>query len=310
MVESKTNHVELLNPKLLLLLDSLYRTRSVTRTSEALGQTQSTVSILLARLRKQLQDPLFVRTPEGMQPTPRADAMIPTVREVLDRLRQLSIMGASFDPEVSRREFRIFMTDASHLTLLPRLFSHVRSLAPAVRLEAVPFDAKMVQAMQSGECDLALGLLPEFEAGFYQQTLYGQDWICLVNSGQSRIGERFTLKSYLAEGHVGIASGTGPMVDAALSTKGLKREVHLKLPGFLGLAGILSATDLVATLPRHIGTTLARAAGLRVLCPVKIPHVSVNQYWHVRYHNDAANRWLRSICMELFSQAGIRKRLR
>jgi DNA-binding transcriptional LysR family regulator len=299
----------LLSPKQLALLDSLHRTRSVTRTAEQLVQTQSTVSILLARLRKQLGDPLFVRTPEGMQPTPRADALISAIRDVLDRLRDISTAAAGFDPGGSQREFRIFMTDASHMTLLPRLFSHVRSLAPSVRLEAVPFDRNMVQALQSGDSDLALGLLPEFEAGFYRQKLYGQDWICLSNSGHPRIGQRFTLKHYLAEGHVGIASGTGPLVDEALKRRGLKREVQLKLPGFLGLAGILAASDLVATLPRHIGETLARAAGLRVLaCPLKISPVNVNQYWHARYHNDSANRWLRGICMELFSQAGVRRR--
>ena len=311
MTEPDGDEAKLLNPNLLRLLDSLYITRSVTRTAEQLGQTQSTVSILLARLRKQLADPLFVRTPEGMQPTPRADALIPTVREVLDRLRHISAAEPRFDPAGSRREFRIFMTDASHITLLPRLFSHVRSLAPKVRLEAAPVDASMVQALQSGECDLGVGLLPALEAGFYRQTLYGQDWLCLANSGQPRIGQRFTLKDYLAEDHVGIASVTGTMVDEVLKSQGLKRNVALKLPGFLDLAGILSATDLVATLPRHIGETLARTAGLRLLtCPVTMPPVNVDQYWHARYNNDPANRWLRGICVELFLQAEVRKRAR
>ena len=102
---------ELLSPRLLRVLDSLYRTHSVTRTSEQLGQTQSTVSILLARLRKGLSDPLFVRTSEGMQPTARTDALMPTVREVLDGLRHIAAAEARFDPSGSRREFRIFMTD-------------------------------------------------------------------------------------------------------------------------------------------------------------------------------------------------------
>jgi DNA-binding transcriptional LysR family regulator len=310
-MESEGDGAKLLSPNLLSLLDSLYATRSVTRTAEKLGQTQSTVSILLARLRKQLDDPLFVRTPEGMQPTPRVDALIPTVRQVLDGLRHISAAESRFDPGSSRREFRILMTDASHITLLPRLFSHVRALAPKVRLEAVPVDANMAQALQSGECDLALGLLPVLEAGFYRQTLYCQEWLCLVNSVQPRVGERFTLKEYLAEDHVGIASVTGTLVDEVLKGQGLKRNVALKLPGFLGLAGILSATDLVATLPGHIGETLARAAGLRVVrCPAKIPAVNVNQYWHSRYNNDPGNRWLRGICVDLFMQGEARRRTR
>ena len=77
----------------------------------------------------------------------------------------------------------------------------------------------------------------------------------------------------------------------------------LELPGFLGLAAILSTNDLIATLPRHIGETLARAAGLRVLaCPLAIPSFTVKQYWHARYHHDAGNRWLRGLCAELFMQ--------
>jgi DNA-binding transcriptional LysR family regulator len=292
----------LLDVKLLRLLDLLYSTRSVTRAAERLGQSQPTVSIWLARLRKQLGDPLFVRTPQGMQPTPRTDALIETAREVLEGLRRLSEAQSHFDPATAQREFRIFMTDASHITLLPRLFSHVRALAPRVRLEATAINPAMVSALQSGEGDLALGLVPGLEAGFYQQTLYGQDWICLSNARHPRIGKLFTIKHYAAEAHVGIVSGTGhQLLDGALQSQGLERRILLELPGFLGLAAILSTSDLIATLPRNIGETLAHTAGLRVLtCPFPIPSFTVKQYWHGRYHHDAGNRWLRGICAELF----------
>ncbi|MGF6317927.1 LysR family transcriptional regulator [Pseudomonas frederiksbergensis] len=301
MAAADVDETRLLNPNLLQVLESLYVTRSVTRTAEQLGQTQSTISILLARLRKQLDDPLFVRTPEGMQPTPRIDDLIPLVREILDRLRHISAAEPRFDPALSQREFRISMTDASHITILPRLFSHVRSLAPQVRLEAVPINPSMVQALQSGECDLAIGLLPTLEAGFYRQTLYSQDWLCLANPNHPRIGPRFTLKHYLGENHVAISSGTGAQVDESLRRQRRQRKVALTLSGFLGLGGIISTTDLIATLPRHIGETLAQTAGLRVLeCPISLPAVSVNQYWHARYNNDPANRWLRGICAQLY----------
>lgn len=305
MNEFDSGDAALLDVKLLRLLDLLYSTRSVTRAAERLGQSQPTVSIWLAQLRKQLGDPLFVRTPEGMQPTPRTDALMETVREVLVGLRRLSEAQARFDPLTARREFRIFMTDASHITLLPRLFSHVRALAPQVRLEAAAINPAMVQAMQSGEGDLALGLIPGLEAGFYQQALYEQDWICLCNARHPRIGEQFTLQEYSAEAHIGIVSGTGqPLLDGALKNQGVERRVLLELPGFLGLSAILSSNDLVATLPRQIGETLARAAGLRVLpCPLPIPPFTVKQHWHARYHHDAGNQWLRAICSELFLAA-------
>lgn len=300
----------LLDIKLLRLLDQLYATRSVTRAAEALGQSQPTVSIWLARVRQQLGDPLFVRTAEGMLPTPRTDALIGTVREVLAGLQRLAQTQATFDPPTAERRFRICMTDASHITLLPRLLSHVRAVAPGVALEAARIDGGLAGALQSGEADLAVGFLPWLDAGFYLQTLYGQDWICLANARHPRIGgetgKDWNLEAYQAEAHIGISSGTGyQLLDNAVAAQRVTRQIRLELPGFLGLSAILSTTDLIATLPRHIGETLARAAGLQVLaCPLAIPGFTVKQYWHARYHHDSANRWLRGLCAELFMTSG------
>lgn len=83
----------------------------------------------------------------------------------------------------------------------------------------------------------------------------------------------------------------------------------LELPGFLGLPAIVSTTDLIATLPRQIGETLARVGGLAVWpCPVPVAGFTVKQHWHARYHHDPANRWLRGVCAELFMQQGPRAR--
>jgi DNA-binding transcriptional LysR family regulator len=299
----------LLDIKLLRLLDQLYTTRSVTRSAEVLGQSQPTVSIWLGKLRQQLGDPLFVRTPEGMLPTPRTDALIGTVREVLAGLQRLAQAGAPFEAATAQRRFSIGMTDASNITLLPRLLSHVRALAPGVVLTASRIDAQLAQALQTGEVDLALGFLPWLDAGFYQQTLYAQDWICLANAQHPRVIDatpaHWNLAVYQAEAHIGISAGTGyQLLDTAVASQHLTRNIRLELPGFLGLAAILSTCDLIATLPRHIGETLARAAGLQVLpCPFALPGFTVKQYWHARYHHDAGNRWLRGICAELFMES-------
>lgn len=288
--------------KLLRLLDALHASQSVTRTAERLGLSQPTISIALARLRKMLGDPLFVRTPQGMQPTPRTQDLMPAVRQVLDGMDLLASVTAQFDAASSERRFRIFMTDASHVTLMPRLFAQVRALAPGVKLEAATLGPDMAKALQSGEADLALGLIPTLDRGFYQQALFDQDWVCLCHADHPRIGEPFDLSHYLNEAHVGIVSGTGTqLLEDALKKLDKPRQVQLALPGFLGLPGILSTSDLVATLPRHIGETLARTAGLRVLpCPLAIESFTVKQYWHTRYHQDPANRWLRGVCADLF----------
>lgn len=291
-----------LDVKALRLFELLYTTGSVTRTADMLGHSQPTVSIGLARLRKQFNDPLFVRTALAMQPTPKADALVATVREVLDGLRRLSEAEQRFEPAEADRTFRIFMTDASHITLLPQLFTHVRAIAPKVRLEAASIGPQMVCELQSGEGDLALGLIPGLEAGFYQQVLFEQNWVCLTNPRHSRSKRVLTLEAYAHADHVGIIAGTGQLVlEAALRQHDIDRNVALKLPGFLGLPAILQSTDMVATLPQHIGETLARSAGLKVWpCPIPIPSFTVKQHWHARYHHDPANRWLRSMCSALF----------
>jgi DNA-binding transcriptional LysR family regulator len=292
------------NGKLLRLFDMLYSTGSVTRCAQRLGQSQPTISIWLAKLRKALGDPLFVRTPQGMQPTPRATALIGTAREALAALQRLSQQGHEFVPASAKRHFRICMTDASHVTLLPQLFQYVRAAAPLARLEAALIGGDTARALQEGEADLALGLLPDLESGFYQQTLFDQDWVCLANPRHPRLGRSLTLRAYREEAHVAIARGTGyRLLETALVRQGLQRRVLLELPGFLGLPAILSTTDLLATLPRQIGETLARAAGLSVFaCPLAISRFTVKQHWHARFHHDAANRWLRAVCLRLFSQ--------
>jgi DNA-binding transcriptional LysR family regulator len=301
--------ITLLDIKLLRLLDDLYTSRSVTRSSENLGQSQPTISIWLAKLREQLGDPLFVRTGEGMLPTPRTDALMGTVREVLSGLQRLSQSGAVFDAATAQRRFAICMTDASHITLLPRLLAHVRALAPGIALQASRIDANLAAALQSGEADLALGFLPWLDAGFYQQAMYPQDWICLANAQHPRVLDEtpahWNLAVYQAETHIGISSGTGhQLLGDAVASQHLTRRIQLELPGFLGLSAILSSCDLIATLPRQIGETLARAAGLRVLpCPFLIEGFTVKQYWHARYHHDSASRWLRSVCADLFMKS-------
>ncbi len=92
---------------------------------------------------------------------------------------------------------------------------------------------------------------------------------------------------------------------STVAAQHINRQIRLELPGFLGLSAISSSSDLIATLPRHIGETLARAAGLRVLpCPFKMAGFTVKQYWHARYHHDVGNRWLRGVCAELFMHGG------
>lgn len=293
---------ELPEPKLLTLFMLLYDLRSVTKAAQELDQSQPTISAWLARLRQLLGDPLFVRTASGMQPTPRAEALVEPVREALQSLRLVSAPARPFDPADAQRQFRIAMTDASHITLLPRLLKHARTQARRMRLDAVPIDDRTAGDLESGRVDLALGIIPGLESGFYQQVFYEQDFVCLVSPQHPRIRQRLTLAMYRDAAHLEVLSGKShALLKDALSEQRVQRDVLLQLPGFLGLAKVVAQTDLVATVPRQIGEALARDAGLKVLnCPVAIPAFTVKQYWHARVHHDSANRWLRGVCASLY----------
>ncbi|WP_437884366.1 LysR family transcriptional regulator [Pseudomonas sp. LRF_L74] len=291
-------------PKLLQLFDVLYTLRSVTRAAEQLGLSQPTISIWLGHLRKQLNDPLFVRTPSGMAPTPRADVLIGPCREVLESLRRLTAWESDFTPATAQRRFRLCISDASHITLLPKVLEHLRAHAPGIRLEAARIDGNTEAALESGEADLAIGFVPWLGGGMYQQVLFPQDWVCLSSATHPRIVEGLDLTAYLAEGHVQVSAGTGQkLLDAGLARAAIERRIILSLPGFLGLGAIIGSTDLIATLPRHIGETLAAMHGLAVHdCPVSIDTFTVKQHWHARYHQDSGNRWLRGVMLELFQR--------
>ena len=284
-----------LDVKWLRLFEQVYATRSVTRSAELLGQSQPTVSIWLGKLRERLGDALFVRTADGMLPTPRAQALIGPVRDALRALAEIAAPRAPFDPATSTRPWRICMTDASHATILPGLLAQLRARAPHAPVTAVRIDDDTAAALQSGAADIAVGYIPSLDTGFYQQALFTQDWLCLAGPANTRIGATLTLRAYREAGHVVTVAGTGVAdLEAALAQARVERRVMCSLPGFLGLAAIVSASDLVATMPRQIGELLARNAGLRVLaCPFPVPTFTVKQHWHARFHEDPANRWLR-----------------
>lgn len=292
--------------KLLRLFDLLYTTNSVTRCADLLGQSQPTVSIGLARLRVLFNDPLFVRTPEGMVPTPRADELIVTCREALEVLRRLTDERVAFDPATAERTFRIGMSDASHVVIVPRLFSRLAEVAPKVRLEAVRIDDSTAEMLRSGQADLAFGFVPELEPGFYQQVLYSQDWVCLAGRGHPPADDVLDLDEYRSLPHVGLSAPVGHYfsLDSLLERAGIRRRIPLQVPGFLGLGSIVARTGLLATLPRDIGEEMAQAGGLRLLdCPVPIPSFDVKLHWHTRYHHDPGNAWLRRLCAEIFQRA-------
>jgi DNA-binding transcriptional LysR family regulator len=283
----------------LKLIDLLYTTHSVTQAAELLGQTQPTVSSWLKRIRKLVKDPLFVRTSEGMSPTPRADFVVEKARDILESMRLISGESPVFDPATASRVFRMCIPDAAQNTLLPAMLRHIRRGAPHVQIEGLPVDKQTAHLLESGEADLAFGgFVPGMEAGIYQQTLFDQDFVCLVSRDHPRIAGELTLADFEREAHVAVGYGSASaVIESELKRQGVKRRVMVTLQGVLGVARIIETTDMITTLPGQIGATIAEGGAVNLFpCPFFMPKIVVKQYWHTRFHLDPGNQWLRSIC--------------
>jgi len=289
--------------KLLAVFDEIYKTRSVSRAGENLGIPQTSVSLALARLRRRFNDPLFVRTGNGMMPTPRAATLVPQLRQALQLLQLATQQQAEFEPASSVRTFRISMTDISHLEFMPAMMNKVARVAPSVQIEVLRIKADTGKLLESGDADLAIGYMPELEAGFYQQKLFKDGFACVVRRDHPRIDAKLTQGRFKNERHVVLsAPGTGnEIVERELKRQGTQRKVALSLPTLPGVGNLLANTDLMATLPGRVAKILVNIAHVKALAPpYRFPDFSIKQHWHERYHLDPGNRWLRSTLAELF----------
>ena len=282
----------------------VYKTQSVSRAAQCLGIEQASASIALNKLRRHFDDPLFCRTSAGMVPTPRAQTIYPDVLEALVRLEKARGAIENFSPQQAKREFRICMTDISEIVLLPRLINHLQTMAPGLVVEAEKISPDSRRRLESGDIDLAVGFTPDLEAGFYQQALFAQDFVCLASSNHPRIGTKLTRKAFSNEGHILVmASGTGhSIVDKVLAKNKVDRRVVLRVPSFLGVARIVAQTEFLVIVPRQLGNALAQQEHVKVLePPLPLPAYKVKQHWHERFNADAGNQWLRKTMAALFS---------
>jgi DNA-binding transcriptional LysR family regulator len=285
----------------------VYKTQSVSRAAERLGIAQANASVALNKLREHFGDRLFARTSRGMEPTPFAEQIHPDLRASVEKLAQLAGARAAFDPATAERPFRICMTDISEIVVLPSLVNHLRRVAPGICVEAERITTETPRRLESGEIDLAVGFMPHLEAGFYQQTLFQQNFVCLASADHPRIRGKPDRKAFLAEGHIVVTtSGTGhAIVDKVFAQKGYERRIALKVPSFLGVARLVAQTELLVIVPRRLGQALVLQEKVQMLePPVHLPAFAVKQHWHERFHADAPNAWLRQTLAAVMGETG------
>ena len=298
-----------LDLNLLLVFHHLLREKRVSAVATVLGMSQPAVSSALGRLRSSLGDELFLRTQRGMEPTPYALQLAEPVATALDGLQQALNVRASFDPATSERSFTLAMTDVGEMYFLPVLMDALAGAAPGVTLNVVAVtSASLKDDMASGRTDLALGLLPQLQAGFFQQALFRQPYVCLMREGHPLAhAEGLTLSDFAAASHVRVmAAGTGHgRIDAAISEtleqQGLQRRIRLTVPNYVALGDVLGHSDLIATVPERFAQRVAGPFALTTRpLPLAVDGSAIHQFWHARLHKDPGHQWLRELVAQCF----------
>lgn len=292
---------------LLVVFNQLIRQPRVSAVAESLDLSQPAVSNALKRLRRLLGDELFVHTPKGMVPTAFAEQLAEPIAYALSAIQNTLSQHASFDPVTSTRSFTVGMTDIGEVYFMPELMQALSAEAPGVKMSTVRNTAvNLRDEMESGRVDLAIGLLPQLTAGFFQRRLFSQRYVCMFRRGHplDKRNKKITLAEFAAAEHiVAIAAGTGHgKVDELLDHQGIKRNVRMSVPHFIAVAPTLASTDMVATVPERLAERSVKPFNLTyVPHPADLPAIGISLLWHSKVHRDAGNQWLRSLMFRLFS---------
>ena len=283
---------------LLVALDVLLETRSVTTTARRLSLSQSAMSHQLSRLRALTGDELLVRTREGMVPTPRAIALSVPVREALAHLASALSEGPAWDPTTARRTFHVWTTDYAELVILPALMARLSRRAPGVDLFVRALDEDIAAQLSTGSIDVALAPDPQLRGlTAHAEHLADERFVCVMRKGHPLAGKKLTLDRYCAAEHALIAprGRPGGLVDDALEALGRSRRVALAVPHFLVAPHVVAETDLVLTLAERVAKTFAALLPLHLAPPpLELGGFTMLQAWHARTHDDPGCRWLRA----------------
>jgi DNA-binding transcriptional LysR family regulator len=281
---------------LLVVFDAVEQEKNLTRAGARLGMSQPAVSHALARLRHLLKDELFVRTPAGMQATPRAERMIGPVRAALQEL-QVTLEADEFDASQASNSFTIAVNNYAARAVVPTLAHRVAQLAPSVVLEVRPIGMlHVLDQLDGGGVQLALTTLTDGGDRFKCVGLLEDEYVVILSNAHPAAGEaELSVEQFAALPHIAITSSGDDtnFIDDALAERGLVRFIPAKVP-LHSLVPVLVNSGALAVMPRRA------AADLVAICPLIMralpfpsPRVGLSMIWHRRLDNHPAHRWLR-----------------
>jgi DNA-binding transcriptional LysR family regulator len=307
MMKMHSVHIRDLDLNLLVVFDALLRERSVTRAASEVGLSQGAMSHALNRLRLFFEDPLFVKTSSGMEPTSKAAMLGKSIIDVMATLRQDVISQARFDPSTAQRTFVLCMTDMGELVFLPPLIRRLRKEAPNCTLRSLQVPIEQIEGtLASGEADIALGSIRAAPDNLFQQQLFLHSFVTMASVRNETIGESITREQFetIPQIVVSLTGRASAAYDSAFDEYGIKRNVYLTTPHFLVVPLLIDEhPELIATVPLELGNVFAKLGTVRILPPpVALPPFALRQHWHPRFHDEPGNIWLRQLIKQTFER--------
>lgn len=284
---------------LLLVFHVLYQERNASLAATRMALSQPALSHKLNKLRQQLGDPLFVRAPRGLSPTPRAHELAPEVQRLVGELEAFYEHCDGSDFLARAERIHLYSTDYVEQTLLPGLLPILRSEAPNLVLITHNTRGQLPrEALEKGTCDVAIaGFYTDLPDTFHQQRLLSEDFVVLASKGNTRLSKGLNLDAFLACEHL-LTTLTGDLdgvVDKALQAKGLSRRIAAGLSSFIAPSRLIRGTDMLLTCLRSLAVEAVEHDADLCLhpLPLALPRVEVMQIWHARTDADPLRRWLR-----------------
>lgn len=296
-----------LDLNLLRVFDEVMAERSLTRAAHKLSITQPAVSNAMRRLRDVVGDELVVRSGQGVEPTPRALALWPPVREALKQLQE-SLAPGPFDAATAQSTFVVAMADATAAMLVPALVEIMEREAPGISLRVLPLTTRDPRSLLDDEAaDMAVGHFPAVLAdltaraqsggvvAFESRRLYDGQYVCVMRQGHPLASGPLTLDAFCAARHMLVSFSGRPFgfIDEALASLGRERKIVITVNQFFTAGRVVAGSDLLTVLPlRFVPVTgLADALVHRAL-PFDVPAVHVDALWRRRGPQPTAMAWL------------------
>lgn len=288
------------------MFQEVYRERQISGAARRLGLSQPAVSNALARLRRLFGDELFVRTGQGMQPTPFAEGLAEPVGAALAQVALALNQRSAFDPLTSTRRFTIAMTDVGELHFMPALIERCRSDAPGLQISSVRAGSiALKEEMESGRVDLAVGPFEGISEALYQRLLFRQPYVTMMRRGHPLTAGKVDLARFASAEHLFVDSLESPYdrINQLLEKAGIGATTRFRVPHFTAVPTIVSASDLVVTVPQKLAERAGPPFGLAwITPPLALPALQTNMFWHRRYHQDPGSAWLRNLLVRAFAE--------